>query len=87
MKIIIDKNLITYEEQEEMILINMKENHFLSLDFIGTEFWKEIVKYKHVDKVIEELFCKYPEVDNNTIKNDVHNFLERLKNEGVIRVV
>lgn len=87
MRIKIDKNLVTYEEQDELIIINMKENHFLSLDFIGTEFWKEINKYKHVKKVIKEISCKYSEVDRNLIEKDVYDFVNRLVDERVIKIV
>ena len=82
--ITVNKDVISYEENDELILVNMNSNTFFALDYVGTIIWKVLeqeCEQAVVIKKLEETFhVKYSE-----IKDDVEEFLKELKKVGVIK--
>ncbi|MCU5061347.1 PqqD family protein [Bacillus cereus] len=85
LRVLLNKDLLVYEENNEMILINMVKNNFYALDYMGTVIWKKMVNCEDVKKVIEyvcsEFNAEYQEVEEDTL-----NFIFELKKVGVIKI-
>ncbi|MGQ8847946.1 PqqD family protein [Bacillus sp. TSA_125.2] len=85
MRVLLNKDLLVYEENNEMILINMVKNNFYALDYMGTVIWKKMVNCEDVKKVIEyvcsEFNAEYQEVEEDTL-----NFIFELEKVGVIKI-
>ncbi|WDF50314.1 PqqD family protein [Paenibacillus sp. KACC 21273] len=83
MKNKINKHLIVYEEDEEIILLNLVDNKFFALDFISSIFWKQINLEKE-NKEIVDYISKQFEVTKEQVQKDLEIFLRDLKKSGVI---
>ncbi|MNW43072.1 hypothetical protein D3C74_202610 [compost metagenome] len=83
MDINLNKNVIIYEENEEIIFINMNNNIFFTLDQIGTLIWKELKLCGDLLKVTNYISEKFKE-DPETIKIDIIDLIEQLRIAGVI---
>ncbi|WP_283751092.1 PqqD family protein [Bacillus cereus] len=85
LRILLNKDLLVYEENNEMILINMVKNKFYALDYMGTVIWKEIVREKNVKKIIEYI-CNEFNAEYQEVEDDILNFIFELKKAGVIKI-
>ncbi|PFN00478.1 PqqD family protein [Bacillus cereus] len=81
----LNKDLIVFEEDKEILLINMRENTFYSLDSIGSIIWRKIEEYKRIDKVIDYI-CVNSNVEKDTVEKDVTEFVYDLEKVGVIEI-
>ncbi len=79
----IDKNVIVYRENGEILLINMKTNKFFALDEISTYVWERIAKVGKVDDIIHDLGRRFPEAKHE-IQRDVDLFISSLVSEKII---
>ncbi|MGU3442593.1 PqqD family peptide modification chaperone [Bacillus cereus] len=59
MDISVNKDVIVYEENNEIILVNMIKNNFYALDHTGSEIWKKIELLSEVTKVIDSIFQEF----------------------------
>lgn len=81
-KVHIDKNIITYEEDDEIILVNVMINKFFGLDKMGTYFFKELVQQQSVSKMIDSIYHQF-DVPYDVVCKDVQTFINELKKMGV----
>ncbi|MFP7416622.1 PqqD family protein [Priestia filamentosa] len=86
MKVSINRDLIVYEEDDEILLINMKKNTFHSLDAISSIIWKKIEFYKKIDDVIEFIY-QNSDGEKEIITKDIQEFVINLERVGVLRIV
>ncbi|MFK4378142.1 hypothetical protein ABH948_003549 [Bacillus sp. RC218] len=85
MNIKLNKDLIVFEEDEEILLINMKENTFHSLDSISSIIWNKIEEYKQVDDVIK-FISENSDGEKKIIRKDITEFIYNLEKVGVIEI-
>lgn len=85
MNIKLNKDLIVYEEDKEILLINMRENTFHSLDSISSIIWRKIEEYKQIDHVIN-FICENSDGEKNIIEKDIMEFIYGLEKVGVIEI-
>ncbi|EJR04053.1 MULTISPECIES: PqqD family protein [Bacillus] len=85
MNIKLNKDLIVFEEDEEILLINMKENTFHSLDSISSIIWNKIEEYKQVDDVIK-FISENSDGEKGIIRKDITEFIYNLEKVGVIEI-
>lgn len=79
----INKNVIIYKENDEVLLINMMTNQFYALDEISTYVWNEIMEGKKPLEIIHQLTLKFPE-DAENIKHDINSFVHSLIKKKII---
>lgn len=79
----INKNVIIYRENEEILLINMRTNKFFALDEISTYVWERIATEEKVEDIIHDLEKRYPEAKQE-IRTDVDIFVSTLVSEKII---
>ncbi|UMY54741.1 MULTISPECIES: PqqD family protein [Paenibacillus] len=83
MSIIKNKNLIIYEEEGDILLIDMINNKFYALDYISSLFWKKITNNIDKKDIIESI-CTQFEVKPEEVESDLNTFLLRLRELGVM---
>lgn len=79
------KDLLIYEEEGEILLINMTENMIYSLDLIGSIIWKKFVEYKKISEIVDYLYensC----AERKMIENDIMEFVHNLEKVGIIKI-
>ncbi|MDN3233554.1 PqqD family protein [Priestia megaterium] len=86
MKVSINKDLIVYEEEGEILLINMKENTFHSLDAISSIIWRKIEHFKKITDVINYIY-ENSDGEKEVITKDINEFVLNLEKVGVLSIV
>ena len=81
----INKDLIIYEEDEEIILINLISNNFYALDYTGTVIWKHMMEFKNMEKLAEKLANLF-NINKFVLQKDLIEFLQGLNKVGVIEI-
>lgn len=86
LKVSINKDLIVYEEEGEILLINMRKNTFHSLDAISSIIWRKIEEFKKITDVIDYIY-ENSDGEKNIITKDINEFVFYLEKIGVLRIV
>jgi hypothetical protein len=79
------EGMMTAPVDNEIVILNMKGNNYISLDSIGRRIW-EIIEFP---VTVEDLCCRLGQEFEGTreqILSDVQPFLEELEREGLVRV-
>ncbi|KOY83245.1 PqqD family protein [Lysinibacillus macroides] len=71
--------------EEEIIIINIVENSFYALDYIGSIIWREISKHQELEAIFKSLVRVF-NVDKDEIYIDVTEFINELEKAGVIEI-
>lgn len=69
----------------EMVLLDINNEDYYGLDEIGARVWKAITSGVSVQKSCEMLSEEF-DSDYDTLSNDVCEFIEDLKQNGLIKV-
>ena len=69
----------------DTVMMNLEKGKYFALNSIGSRIWELIDEKKVVNQVIDELLEEY-EVDKETCVETVIIFLNRLKDEELIKV-
>ncbi|MNK70822.1 Coenzyme PQQ synthesis protein D (PqqD) [compost metagenome] len=83
MKVRIHQDVIVYEENDEILLINMLQNNFYSLDFVSSTIWRKIEEYGELSKIIDSISDEFNE-SKDSIAEDVKEFVNDLLKVGVV---
>ncbi|MBT2686192.1 lasso peptide biosynthesis PqqD family chaperone [Bacillus sp. ISL-37] len=67
------------------VMMNIEKGKYYNLGEIGGEIWNLVEKWVSVPEVIEQLVSEY-HVDEAGCQDQVLNFLEHLKKEGLIEI-
>jgi hypothetical protein len=70
---------------QEIVLLNMKGNNYISLDAIGRRIWELLENPAMVNDLCKQLGEEF-EGTQEQISADVLSFLEELEREGLVRV-
>lgn len=79
----INKNIITYEENGELVLLNMVENSFFALDRFSTYIWSEIKEEKNIERVINKV-SKECNMEEEVVRKDISSFVLELEKVGIL---
>lgn len=80
------EGLMTAPVDNDLVILNMKGNNYLSLDHIGRRIWELIAVPVTVADLCRQLATEFQGTDEQ-IAADVLSFLARLEAEGLVRVV
>ena len=70
----------------ELVMMNMSKGKYYSINSVGSRIWELIEKQVSVNEVKTILLSEF-DVDDNTCKDTVLNFLNGLYNEDLISIV
>lgn len=76
-------NIVSETFDDEAVIVNLENGNYYSFNSIGAEIWDIIKEGAPVGEPISLLKEKYEENHNN-IEDDVHRFLNELKQENLI---
>lgn len=85
MKVKVHKDVIVYEEDGEIILVNMIKNKFYTLDNFSSYIWTKFSEFNDIAKLIDFISGEY-KVDKITIKKDIRDFIYDLARVGIVKV-
>jgi hypothetical protein len=67
------------------VLLDLVSEQYIGLDPVATNIWLLLVEDGNTEKVIVQMLEKY-DVDEETLRNDVANFIEELQAEGLVQL-
>ena len=76
-------NAIESEIDGDIVLMNIYNNEYYSMDSIGSSIWKMLEEPKTIAEIIEQLLEKY-DVSPETCEKDTLKFLNQLLDKQII---
>ncbi len=84
-KITFADTVFAQEVDGEMVLLDMNSENYFGLDEVGTAIWQAMQEKESLKEVFEVLLGQY-EVEEDVLKKDLINFVEKLKESGLIKI-
>lgn len=70
---------------EGAVLLHGDDEVYFGLDEVGAHIWELLPpRSAHLDEVVEALARRYPDVDRATLRQDVADLLDELKEAGLV---
>ena len=85
-RVILSENVFAQEVDDEMMLMNMQNEHYFGLDSTGAVFWQTLQEKERLQEVLEDLLEMY-DVEEDVLKKDLVGFVEKLVANGLATVV
>jgi hypothetical protein len=84
-RVVRTEGIMTAPVDDEIVLLNMKGNNYISLDAIGRRIWELLETPIAVNELCQQLAEEF-EGTQEQICADVLSFLAELEQEGLVRV-
>lgn len=84
-RVVRTEGVMTAPVDQEIVLLNMKGNNYISLDAIGRRIWEQLESPVVVNDLCRKL-CREFNGTLEQISADVILFLAELESEGLVRV-
>lgn len=78
----ISEQIIARIVENKAVVINLNNGEATALDEIGTIFWKSIIDNDYTGAI--KLILDEYDVDEEKVKTDYNNFVEKMKTLGII---
>lgn len=69
----------------ESVLLNLKTEHYYSLDEIGTRMWQLLDEHGDPTTVVEQLLAEY-DADEATLRQDLADLIGKLSQAGLVTI-
>jgi hypothetical protein len=70
--------------EDEVVLLNMKDQRYFGLNDIGSDMWKLLIEHKDVEPVVN-LLCADYEVEEATVRSDLETLMRQLIAAGLLK--
>ena len=84
-KRILKRNVLVQRLDDEIIILNVKDERYFSLDKHGAIFWGAIEKNEEVGAILEELESTF-EVERKLLEADLEKFIDELVDHGIVEI-
>jgi hypothetical protein len=81
----VSSDVLVQELQGEVMLLDLRSEHYYSLDDVGSRMWQALVEHGDVDSAVTALLEQY-EVDEAELRRDLVELVERLAERGLLDV-
>lgn len=85
-KITFSQSVFAQEIDGEMVLLDMESENYFGLDEVGTSIWQAMQEKESLQEVFEVLMEQY-EVEEEVLQKDLSDFVEKLLESGLVKVV
>ena len=84
-KVIVPDGVLVRELAGESVLLNLNSESYFGLDEVGTRMWTVLIASPSTEAAFDTLLTTY-EVEPLQLRNDLHNFIEKLVDLGLLDV-
>lgn len=70
---------------EESVLLNLKNEQYYGLDFMGTQMWKTLTGSNSIQSAYDKLLDEY-EVGADVLQKDLNDLLQKLLANGLVEL-
>jgi hypothetical protein len=85
-RVVRTEGMMTAPVDNEIVILNMKGNNYISLDATGRRIWELLEKPVGIAELCYQLMTEF-EATEEQITGDVLPFLQELEREGLVRTV
>ena len=85
-KVIFTESVFAQLVDDEMVLLDMESENYFGLDEVGTSIWNAMQENETLEEVFTVLLEQY-DVGEEMLKNDLLNFVTKLVDNGLAKVV
>ncbi len=85
MRVSVPPDVLISEISGESVILDLKSERYLGLDDVGTRMWGALTKSPSIQAAYDVLLGEY-EVDAGVLKRDLHGFIEKLLDQGLLEV-
>ena len=85
-KVTFADTVFAQEVDGEMVLLDMESENYFGLDEVGTAIWQAMQEKETLKEVFEVLLDQY-EVEADMLENDLSDFVGKLVESGLVKVV
>lgn len=85
-KVIFAESVFAQLVDDEMVLLDMESENYFGLDEVGTSIWNAMQENETLEEVFSVLLEQY-DVGEEMLKNDLLNFVTKLVDNGLAKVV
>ena len=85
-KVIFTESVFAQLVDDEMVLLDMESENYFGLDEVGTSIWNAMQENETLEEVFAVLLEQY-DVGEEMLKNDLLNFVTKLVDNGLAKVV
>ena len=86
MKISVPKHVLVRVFENESVILNLDTESYHGLDDVGTRMWTVITQSASIQEAFEALLSAY-EVEPTRLRQDLDDFLEKLRQRGMVELV
>lgn len=86
MKILVPKNVLVRVFENESVILNLDTESYHGLDDVGTRMWTALTQSADIQEAFEALLSEY-DVDPARLRQDLDDFLEKLRQRGMVELV
>jgi len=84
-KITVPDGVLVRELAGESVLLNLNSESYFGLDEVGTCMWAALATSPSIEIAFDTLLAEY-EVEPERLRVDLHNFIQKLVELGLIHV-
>ena len=84
-KVVASRDLLTTDFGDELVVLNLRDGYYYSLDDLGLRIWRLIQEPLTLDEIRETVTSEY-EVDALHCDRDIRVFLHDLVDRGLIEI-
>ena len=84
-KVTVPDGVLVRDLAGESVLLNLNSESYFGLDEVGTHMWAVLTTSPSIEAAFDILLIKY-EVEPVQLRNDLHSFVEKLVNLGLLDV-
>jgi hypothetical protein len=77
-------DFLACEVDGELVMMDVKNGHYFNLDIVGADIWNRLEKPLSLGELCAILEQSY-EADAETIVSDVHAFVEKMLEHGLLQ--
>jgi ornithine carbamoyltransferase len=85
-KVVFAESVFAQLVDDEMVLLDMESENYFGLDEVGTSIWNAMQENETLNEVFAVLLEQY-DVGEEMLKNDLLNFVTKLVDNGLAKVV
>ncbi|MEH2253631.1 PqqD family protein [Nostoc sp.] len=85
LQLTIPANVLTQELGGEVVLVNLENEAYYSLNNVGSRMWQLLIEQGNVETATQQLLQTFA-VDEATLRQDVAELVDELVQEGLLAI-
>ncbi len=84
-KITIPPDVLAQAMADEVVLLNLGNDHYYGLDPVGTRMWELLKERGEPEAILPQLLSEF-EIDEATVRRDLAKLIDELQQAGLVTV-